>query len=358
MVSWLLRSRRCTTRRPVGSPATTTPASTPRCSAAIVAANGGHQGPTAPTSTRLGCRTSSVSHFGDRAEAFPVFNGTGANVVSLQAMTQRWQAVICARAAHINVDEGGAPEKVGGLKLLSVATPLRQAHPGAGRPACVGLRRRAPRPAARSSRSRRAPSSAPATPWTRSRRSSSTRTAGHAGARRRCPARQRGGDARRAAACVHDGRRRRRRLFGGTKNGLLLGECVVVLDPDAVTGVDSSAQVGDAAGLQDAVRLRPVRRAAVRRPVAAQRPARQRDGAAARGRRCATSPASQLMRPVQANAVFAILPVDVTERLQKRYPFYVWDEATGEVRWMALVRHDRGRTSTASPRRSPPRWSA
>jgi threonine aldolase len=38
---------------------------------------------------------------------------------------------------------------------------------------------------------------------------------------------------------------------------------------------------------------------------------------------------------VQANAVFATLPVDVTERLQQTYPFYTWDEATGEVRWMA-----------------------
>jgi threonine aldolase len=41
------------------------------------------------------------------------------------------------------------------------------------------------------------------------------------------------------------------------------------------------------------------------------------------------------MRPVQANAVFAPLPFDVTERLQKTFPFYTWDEATGEVRWMA-----------------------
>ena len=42
----------------------------------------------------------------------------------------------------------------------------------------------------------------------------------------------------------------------------------------------------------------------------------------------------EVQRPVEANAVFAILPPDVTERLQKRYPFYVWDESTGEVRWM------------------------
>ncbi|MHB8275513.1 MAG: threonine aldolase, partial [Dermatophilaceae bacterium] len=42
----------------------------------------------------------------------------------------------------------------------------------------------------------------------------------------------------------------------------------------------------------------------------------------------------EVQRLVEANAVFAILPPAVTERLQKRYPFYVWDEQSGEVRWM------------------------
>jgi len=41
-----------------------------------------------------------------------------------------------------------------------------------------------------------------------------------------------------------------------------------------------------------------------------------------------------VQRPVEANSVFAILPAAVTERLQGRYPFYVWDEHSGEVRWM------------------------
>ena len=36
----------------------------------------------------------------------------------------------------------------------------------------------------------------------------------------------------------------------------------------------------------------------------------------------------------QANAVFAILDPAATARLQQTTPFYVWDEATGEVRWM------------------------
>src|SRR5215212_792507 len=64
-----------------------------------------------------------ADEFGDDARAFLVFNGTGANVVGLRAVTNPWHAVVCAETAHLNVDEGGAPERVGGLKLLTIATP-------------------------------------------------------------------------------------------------------------------------------------------------------------------------------------------------------------------------------------------
>jgi threonine aldolase len=37
---------------------------------------------------------------------------------------------------------------------------------------------------------------------------------------------------------------------------------------------------------------------------------------------------------VQANAVFALLDPAVTTTLQREFPFYVWNEATGQVRWM------------------------
>lgn len=45
-------------------------------------------------------------------------------------------------------------------------------------------------------------------------------------------------------------------------------------------------------------------------------------------------PGVVLPRKVEANAVFPILPADVTERLQENFKFYVWNQATGEVRWM------------------------
>ncbi|GAB7302975.1 hypothetical protein MAFF212519_08280 [Clavibacter michiganensis] len=89
---------------------------------AIAAANGGHQ--VAYGGDAYTARLQEVvgEHFGRGAEAFPVFNGTGANVTGLLSMLPRWGAVVCATTAHINTDEGGAPERVAGIKLLQVPT--------------------------------------------------------------------------------------------------------------------------------------------------------------------------------------------------------------------------------------------
>ncbi|HEY5249388.1 MAG TPA: beta-eliminating lyase-related protein, partial [Dermatophilaceae bacterium] len=89
---------------------------------AIGRANGGHQVAYGADVYTQHLQGVFQQHFGADATAYPVFNGTGANVISLQAMTERWDAVICAESAHINVDECGAPERVGGLKLLAVPT--------------------------------------------------------------------------------------------------------------------------------------------------------------------------------------------------------------------------------------------
>ena len=45
-------------------------------------------------------------------------------------------------------------------------------------------------------------------------------------------------------------------------------------------------------------------------------------------------PGLEITRPVQTNAVFATIPRAATEALQREFRFYVWDEHTGEVRWM------------------------
>ena len=61
-------------------------------------------------------------HFGEDVEVFFVFNGTAANCLSLKSVTESYHAVICGEAAHIYVDECGAPEQFTGCKLIPVPT--------------------------------------------------------------------------------------------------------------------------------------------------------------------------------------------------------------------------------------------
>ena len=61
--------------------------------------------------------------FGEEAEPFFVFNGTGANVIALRACTQNFNSIISATTAHIAVDECGAPVYMTGAALKEIATP-------------------------------------------------------------------------------------------------------------------------------------------------------------------------------------------------------------------------------------------
>ncbi|WP_459187035.1 threonine aldolase family protein [Parabacteroides sp. APC149_11_2_Y6] len=60
--------------------------------------------------------------FGDEASPFFVFNGTGANSVALQAVTRPFNSILCAETAHINVDECGAPARMTGCAVVPIAT--------------------------------------------------------------------------------------------------------------------------------------------------------------------------------------------------------------------------------------------
>jgi threonine aldolase len=119
--------------------------------------------------------------------------------------------------------------------------------------------------------------------------------------------------------------------FGGTKNGLMLGEAVVVLDPEAAPNVDYARK----ASAQLASKMRFVSAQlevllgtdlwllnAEHANAMAQRLAAGLDGLV------------EIPRPVQANAVFARLPRPVIDRLRETYAFYDWDESVDEVRWM------------------------
>ena len=67
--------------------------------------------------------------FGPTSETFLVFNGTGANVMSLATMVHPAECVVCSEWAHIAVDEAGAPERALGAKLLTLPAPAAKLVP-------------------------------------------------------------------------------------------------------------------------------------------------------------------------------------------------------------------------------------
>jgi threonine aldolase len=305
----------------------------PEILAAIGEANHGHQVSYGGDVYTARLQEVFKGHFGEQAEAFPVFNGTGANVTALQAMMLRWSAVITAESAHINVDEGGAPEKVAGIKLLTVPTPDGKLTPELiGRQAWGWGDEHRSQPHVVSI----SQSTELGTLYTVEEITSIGAHAHEHGMLLHLD----GARIANAAAALDVPLRAFTTdagvdvvSFGGTKNGLMLGEAVVVLNP-AVTGLPYLRKTS--MQLASKMRFLSAQLIALLEGDLWLRNARHSNAMAARLEAAVRSvPGVEVVRSAQANAVFAILPKDVTERLQKRFRFYTWDERTGEVRWMA-----------------------
>jgi threonine aldolase len=305
----------------------------PEILTALALANGGHQPAYGADVYTAHLQEVFRGHFGPRAEVFPVFNGTGANVTALQAVTERWGAVICAESAHIHVDECGAPERVGGLKLLTVPTPDGKLTPELIDRQAYGFddeHRAQPQVVSITQTTELGTCYTPEEIKAVCDHAHQLGMAVHLDGARIANAAASLGvpPARFTTEAGID-----ILSFGGTKNGLLFGECVVVLDPGRVRAIDYLRKLS--MQLASKMRFVSVQFEALltgdlwlRSAAHANAMARRLEGAV-RGVDGVT-----VVRPVQSNAVFAVLPREVSERLQKRYRFYPWDESTGEVRWM------------------------
>jgi threonine aldolase len=248
-------------------------------------------------------------------------------------MLHPWQGVICAESAHLNVDEGGAPERVGGIKLLTVPTPDGKLTPElvASRVARIGDEH-VVQPGVVSVTQ----STELGTLYTPGElRALADLAHGH-GMRLHID----GARLANAAAALDVALRAITTdvgadvvSFGGTKAGLMLGEAVVLLGEDLAPALPY-------------LRKQSLQLASKMRYVAAQfealltdelwrRAAGNANAMAARLAGAVGSlPGVTLTQPVQANVVFAILPPGAAEALQREWGFYTWDERTGEVRWM------------------------
>ena len=305
----------------------------PEILAALALANGGHQIAYGEDDYTANLQQIIRAHFGPTAEAFPVFNGTGANVVALQAVTDRWGAVICAESAHINVDEGGAPERMGGLKLLTVPTPDGKLTPELIDRQAFGWddeHRAMPQVVSITQNTELGTLYTP----------DEIRAICDHAHERGMKVHLDGSRIANAAASLDVPMRTFTNAvgvdilsLGGTKNGALFGEAVVVLNQDAVSHMKHLRKLS--MQLASKMRFVSVQLEALLAKDLWLRNARHANEMAQRlaeGVRAVHG--VEILYPVQANAVFARLPHDVSERLQKRYRFYFWNEAAGDVRWM------------------------
>jgi threonine aldolase len=94
----------------------------PQVMEAIIEANQGHALAYGSDYFTDRAVTSLKQVFGQRCEPFFVFTGTGANVLSLAALTRSYHAVICAEESHLNGPECAAPEQIARVKLFGVPT--------------------------------------------------------------------------------------------------------------------------------------------------------------------------------------------------------------------------------------------
>jgi threonine aldolase len=305
--------------------------------AAIAEANEGHVVAYGDDDFTAATRDRFRKHFGEQAEPFLVFNGSGANVTAIDALTRPQEGVICTEVAHMHVDECGAPERLAGTKLLTVATDdgkltphdVRRWEEGRGdehrvQPRVVSITQ----------------ATELGTVYT------PEETRGIADAAHELGMHLHIDGARLANAAASMDMPLRALTtdlgvdvlsFGGTKNGLLLGDAVVFLRPElAETFLFTRKQLGQ---LASKMRFLAVQFDAL---LEGDLWSANASHANAMARRLADAVSkldgARIAYPVEANGVFVTLPADAIERLREALPaslpFYVWDEAAGTIRLM------------------------
>jgi threonine aldolase len=300
---------------------------------ALAAANDGHAHSYGDDDWTRRAEARFREHFGKQASAYLVFNGTAANVVGLRAICRPYEAVICAETAHLNVDECGAPEWNAGLKLLPVATPDGKLTPELVAPRLVRFGdEHAVQPRVLSITQSTEMGTVYALDEVRALADlaheqglllhvDGARLA-NAAAALDVPLRALTTDAGVDALS-----------FGGTKNGMLVGEAIVLLRP----GLDDAMKFLRKQSMQLASKMRflSAQFEALLDGDAWRAPAAHANAMAARlAAGVEGVPGVRLTQRVEANAVFAVIPHELAERLRERFFFYTWDERTGEVRWM------------------------
>ncbi|RJP20950.1 MAG: low specificity L-threonine aldolase [Candidatus Omnitrophota bacterium] len=305
----------------------------PEALQAICAANDGHTiayGNDPYTETAI---EKLKEHFGKSIDAYFVFAGTAANVLGLRQAADTFHSVLCADSAHIYVDECGAPEQYIGCKLLPI-------HSRDGKVSVEGIQKHLHGIGFEHHSQPRVVSITQATEYGTVYSPEEIKTIADFVHERDMVLHMDGARLSNAAASLGVNLRQTSAdvgvdilSFGGTKNGLMFGECILFFNKK----LSQHFKYIRKQGMQLYSKMRYI---------AAQYISFLTDDLWLRNARHANEmalllaeevekiPKIIITQKVQANAVFAIVPAEAIPLLQKKYFFYVWNEKTSEVRWM------------------------
>lgn len=273
-------------------------------------------------------------HFGPAAQPWIVFNGTAANVLSLGALTRSWECVVTPDTSHLHIDEAAAPERMAQVKLLTLPTG------GTGKLGPQQIEPLLARQGDEHAPQVRVVSVANATELGTVYTPGETRALAEVAHANGLFLHVDG--SRLANAAVATGASLAELTteagadavsFGLTKNGALGVEVVVFLKEPGPEGFAWLRK--QHAQLSSKMRFMSAQVVALLEDGLWQRSAAHANAMAQQlAQRVAQIPGVKVSRPVEANAVFAILPPALADAVRPDFPFYTWDEATGEVRWM------------------------
>lgn len=272
-------------------------------------------------------------HFGSDIDVYFVYNGTGANVLGLQALTRSFHYVLCAELAHINVDESTAPEKFLGCKLVTVPAPDGKMTPQA-------IEEKIRRIDDQHHPQAKVISLSQSTEYGTVYSIDELKSIGALARKHNLFFHMDGSRIANASVSLNTDFASFTRdagvdvlSFGGTKNGMMFGEAVIVFN--AETGKYLKFFRKQAMQLHSKMRFIGAQFAAMltndlwkANAAHANRMARLLEEELRR------SPQIHITQPVDANGVFAVFPRQIIEPLQEQNFFYVWNDATDEVRLM------------------------
>lgn len=271
--------------------------------------------------------------FGNDIEVFFVYNGTGANVLSLSAITQSFHSIICSDLAHINVDESTAPEKFLGCKLLTI--PTRN-----GKIYADEISDRIQRVHDQHHPQARAVSISQTTEYGTVYLTEELRSIREVATRHNLLFHMDGSRIANAAVALNKPMAAFTRdcgvdvlSFGGTKNGMMFGEAVIFFN----TRLADSFKYLRKQGMQLHSKMRFIGAqfdALLSNDLWQKNASHANEMASYFSKELQKIPGVSLTQASDANAIFAQLPSAAVPALQQEYYFYVWNEKTNEVRIM------------------------